>query len=127
MAISALSAFEGYDDDAIAKVMRFIARTFLEQDAQDPRLKFREPSYNTFFEEVGWEEKHHEDHPLEHAKTDDSQNVITKEKPADKDVTIPLARMILQNKKKIDITSIVVRSGYGEIKSRAKFITGPVL
>jgi hypothetical protein len=32
----------------ISQIFKFHAKTFLEQDEGDSRLKFREPSYNTF-------------------------------------------------------------------------------
>jgi hypothetical protein len=60
MSISALSAFLGYNDHAVAEILQFLARTFLEQDAADPRLKFRESSYNNFIEVLGWEKSDEE-------------------------------------------------------------------
>ncbi|KAI4213116.1 MAG: hypothetical protein LQ351_004270 [Letrouitia transgressa] len=37
----------GYNESAVVSMLQFFSRTFLEQNGAEPRLRFREPSYNS--------------------------------------------------------------------------------
>jgi hypothetical protein len=41
-----------YNEDTISRIIHFHSQTFLEQDQGEPRLKFRQPLYMTYTQEV---------------------------------------------------------------------------